>query len=901
MTIFYPGLGSSGLTLHDTVPFYNVEPEGGEPARFGFIVSETPVLITPSIRDGEDYGVTVNVDDTTQSIEFISSTVTVWGDPGAPAHAAERGSRCLYDTTHGIEGCDESHESHPAPFVLMPTSCPRDPATGQPEPLHSSIEGDSWLQANEQQARGETPTLESFGSIVMPPLDGCNQLPFSPSIQVEPDISDASSPSGLRIDVHVPQEDSVNPEGLAEGEPRGITVALPAGVQINPSGGDGLHACSESLVGYRGTHELETQAGIETPIFAPYLPGSPVAKEHGDEEPLLSGVNFCPDAAKIGTVRIHLPILPNEVEGAVYLASQNENPFGGLIAMYIVAEDPSAGVTAKLPGEVQLCETAGETIHGLACEAPGQLIADFEDNPQAPFEDAEFHFFGGERAPLATPSRCGSYTTRAAFTPWSAAPGEAPRTATSTFQITSGPNGSPCPGASLPFAPTLNTGAPNNNAGQFTALTTTMSREDGEQNLSQITLHYPPGLLGDLTGVRLCPEEQANDGTCGPESLIGETTVSAGVGPDPVSVRGGKVYLTGPYHGASFGLSVVAPVKAGPFDLEHDTSKPNEYEPACDCIVVRAKVEVDPHTAALQVTTNSESEGHAIPHFIDGIPVQIKRVNVLVDRPKFTFNPTSCNPLKVEAAIASDEGATHLVETPFQDANCRNLAFEPKFAVSTSGRTSRADGASLSVKLTYPNVSQGTDANIRQVKVELPKALPSRLSTLQKACTQAQFQANPAGCPAASSVGHAKAITPLIPVPLEGPAYFVSNGGEAFPNLIVVLQGYGVTIDLVGDTFINKAGVTSSTFKTVPDAPVGSFELTLPEGHYSALAATGNLCKEKLAMPTEFLGQNGALIKTTTKIAVTGCGKSKKASHKKKHKGKRKGGGGGSRRAGKRK
>ncbi|MGH2855826.1 MAG: hypothetical protein ACRDLF_16755, partial [Solirubrobacteraceae bacterium] len=189
----------------------------------------------------------------------------------------------------------------------------------------------------------------------------------------------------------------------------------------------------------------------------------------------------------------------------------------------------------------------------------------------------------------------------------------------------------------------------------------------------------------------------------------------------------------------------------------------------------------------------------------------------------------------------------------------------------------------LSVHLTYPKSAFGSQANIAKVKVELPKVLPSRLTTLQKACTAAQFHANPAGCPAASVVGHAKAISPLVPVPLEGPAYFVSNGGEAFPNLIVVLQGYGVTIDLVGDTFISKAGVTSSTFKTVPDAPVGSFELTLPEGPFSALAANGNLCKEKLTMPTEFVAQNGAQIKQSTKIAVTGCGMTKSVKPKHRH------------------
>jgi hypothetical protein len=246
-----------------------------------------------------------------------------------------------------------------------------------------------------------------------------------------------------------------------------------------------------------------------------------------------------------------------------------------------------------------------------------------------------------------------------------------------------------------------------------------------------------------------------------------------------------------------------------------------------------------------------------------------------INRPEFTFNPTNCNPLAVTGTLTSTQGATAQEQNHFQVTNCAALAFKPTFKVTTSGKTSRADGASLTAKLTFPNTPQGSEANVARVKVDLPKQLPSRLTTLQKACTAAQFEANPAGCPAASIVGHAKAITPIIPVPLEGPAYFVSHGGEALPSLIVVLQGYGVTIDLVGTTLISKQGITSSTFKTVPDVPVGSFELNLPEGKYSALAVNGNVCKSKLAMPTEFVAQNGTTILQSTPIGTTGCPKHK--------------------------
>jgi hypothetical protein len=432
----------------------------------------------------------------------------------------------------------------------------------------------------------------------------------------------------------------------------------------------------------------------------------------------------------------------------------------------------------------------------------------------------------------------------------------------STFDVTSGPNGSACSDP-LPFNPTLTVGTTSIQAGGFSPFEMTMSREDGEQPLQGIALHMPKGVSGTLSSVKLCGEQQADEGTCGPESLIGETIVSVGVGGDPYTVRGGKVYITGPYKGAPFGLSIVNPAKAGPYNLGQ--------------VIVRAKLEVNEETAAITVTTDDEGP-YKIPTIIDGIPLQIKHVNVNINRPGFTFNATNCNPLQITGDLLSTEGVTSTLQVPYQVTNCAVSAFKPKLEASTSGKASRAGGASLHVKLGYP--AGPYDANIAKVKVELPKALPSRLTTLQKACTAAVFDANPAACPAASIVGHATATTPVLPVPLEGPAYFVSHGGEAFPSLIIVLQGYGVTVHLVGSTFIDPAGVTSSTFKTVPDVPVGTFELMLPQGPYSALAAHGNLCKTKLAMPTEFVGQNGALIKTTTKIAVTGCPKAKKVSHK---------------------
>jgi hypothetical protein len=824
--------GSVGVVTYPA-PVYNLEPANGEPARFGFKPGGYPVFIDVSVRSGEDYGVTATVANITQTAAFLRTEVTLWGVPGDPRHDSTRGIACLQKARGVQVNCNPAEATHPAPFLSTPTSC-----TG---PLQTSVEADSW----------ENPgALQSFPGEQMAAMDACNRLPFSASISVSPDGGAASTPTGLTVGVHVPQTLVLNPEALAQSDVKDTTVVLPAGIVLNPASGDGLEACSEGLVGFSGFSTLPALGSTAT--FTPTLP-----------VPLQPGVNFCPDASKVGEVEIRTPLLPNPLKGAAYVAAQNANPFGSLVALYIVAEDPVSGSLVKLAGEVHLDQSTG------------QITSTFTNTPQLAFEDFRLHFFGGDRAPLGTPAHCGSYTTSATITPWS---GNPPVQSSSSFQISSGPEATGCQ-SPLPFAPTLTGGTASVQAGAFSPLITTLSRADADQPLQGIQLHMPPGLSGLLSGVKLCGEAQANEGTCSPESLIGETTVSVGLGGDPFTVKGGRVYITGPYRGAPFGLSIVNPAKAGPYDLGKG---------ACDCVLVRAKVEVDPQTAALTVSTDEEGP-YKIPTILQGIPLQIKHVNVIITRPGFTFNPTNCARMAIAGTFKSTEGASASLQVPFQVTNCASLGFKPSFTASTSGHTSKAKGASLAVKVGYPKAPFGSQANIAYVKVDLPKQLPSRLTTLQKACTAAQFNANPAGCPSASVVGHARAITPLLPVPVEGPAYFVSHGNEAFPSLVLVLQGYGVTVDLVGTTFIKK-GVTSSTFKTVPDVPVSSFELTLPQGAFSALAANGNLCSSKLVMPTHFIAQNGLELHQSTKISVSGCAKKKQKKQKKRKKSSRGGG-----------
>jgi hypothetical protein len=797
---------------------YNLAPNVGEPARFGFMFHNVPVILDTSVRTGGDYAVVVSVRDIPETANFLSSKVTFWGVPGDPRHNQSRGEICLYEPKAReilhVTCTPPPAEVHPAPLLTLPTSC-----TG---PLRTSVEANTWAQEG---------VFTSLEPVFEEALDGCNHLVFSPSISVAPDGQAGSTPTGLTVGVHVPQLQGLNPTGLAEADVKDATVALPAGVELSPAAADGLQACSNAQIGFTG---VNPQSGTDE--FTPSVPS-------------------CPEASKIATVKIKSPLLPNALEGEVYLAApQNfsgpllENPFGSLVAMYLVAQDPVSGVLVKLPGEVSPDPTTG------------QLVSTFEDTPQLPFEDLELHFFGSARAPLSTPALCGTYTTQASIEPWSGNQAAAP---SSSFQISSGPNGGPCADPQ-PFSPGFNAETTNIQAGAFTPFELTMTRPDADQTLGRIEMQMPPGLLGTLSNVKLCPEPQASQGTCSPESLIGETVVSVGLGGDPFTVTGGKVYITGSYKGAPYGLSIVNPAAAGPFVL--DEGRP---------VVVRAAIYLDPHTAALRILSDP------LPTILDGIPLQIQHVNVAIDREKFTFNPTNCSKLAITGTLSSSGGATAALSVPFQVTNCATLAFKPKFQVSTSAHSTRANGQSLTAKLSYPAAPQGAEANITRVKVDLPIQLPSRLTTLQKACFDKVFNANPAACPPESIVGYAKVITPLLPVPLTGPAYFVSHGGEDFPALTMVLQGYGVTVDLVGSTFINKKGITSTTFRTVPDTPFSTFELTLPKGKFSALGANlpkkakGTFCGQNLKMPTEFIAQNGAEIHQSTPITVTGCPKTK--------------------------
>jgi hypothetical protein len=706
-----------------------------------------------------------------------------------------------------------------AAFVTNPTRC-------SPEPLTAKVEVTGW--------QGGFATKEATA---YPGITGCNLLqqgaPFNPNIAVTPETTQADTPSGYEVDLKFPQ--APNAFGaLATPELKNATVTFPAGVSISPaqtSGPNALEGCTASQIDLQGTELGEGHPGGN---------GSPY-----DDTLTHASPGHCPESSRVGTVRIKTPLLEEPLEGHLFLAQPQcgasgqpacteaaaEN--GEIFRLYL--EAAGSGVIVKLPGSI---EVGGYGPHSAATGlAPGQVRTRFLENPQLPVEDVKVTLPGGQRAALANPQSCGAATTTTELEPWSAPESGPNATPISAFTVT---------GCENKFAPAFSAGTLTPSAGAFSPFTLTLGRHDGEQDLSGVTVTMPPGLLGALKGIVQCPEPQASKGECGEGSLVGHDQVAAGAGSQPLWETG-RVFLTGPYKGAPFGLSILTPAVAGPFNLGN--------------VVVRAAIAINPVTS--QITTTSDP----LPQQVDGVPLRIKTVNVTIDRPGFIFNPTNCNQQQVTGTITSAQGASSSVSSPFAAAGCANLPFKPQFTASTAGHTSKANGASLHVKIASSGIGQ---ASIAKVDLTIPAILPTRLTTIQKACTEAQFNSNPAGCPSASLIATATVHTPLLQDPLSGPVYFVSHGGAAFPDTEIILQGDGVELLLDGHTQITK-GVTYSRFETVPDAPFTSFEFNAPEGPYSIFGSNGNLCQTEVRMPTSITAQNGAVLTQSTLVEPEGC------------------------------
>jgi hypothetical protein len=638
------------------------------------------------------------------------------------------------------------------------------------------------------------PPVEKLSAPTTPPvgIEGCGNVPFAPTATVSPETSQYDSPDGTTTNVRVQQFEKSNELNTAAIDD--AHVLLPEGLTLNPSAANGLEACSPG----------ELHKGENVPVG-------------------------CPAASKIGTVNIETDLPPGSLAGNVYLGNGGSGPITGPPnddPLIFIDAESIYGVSVRLIGEAK------------PDLSTGRIEVSFLHNPPLPFSDLSLTLNGGPRAPLANPLFCGAASTSFVFSAYTGASfgGATP------FPV------SGCP-SSTPFSLSQSTADSSNKAGAFTHYTFNLARADGQQYLSKVSTTLPAGLAGIIPSVSpLCGEGEANAGSCPAGSLIGTATASAGSG-EPYSFSG-PVYLTGPYAGAPYGLSIPIEAKAGPFDLGRLTT--------------RASIGVDPRSGRVIVSAT-------LPTIFQGVPLRLRNISVAVTRESFMFNPTNCGALSDDSTLTSTGGATQALSSPFSVTSCNTLPFKPSFAATTSASTNpatlKANGAALRV-----NLLQGAhEANIHSVVAELPKSLPSRLTTLQKACPEATYNANPYGCASTSKVGEATVTTPVLPEPLKGPAYLVSHGGAAFPNLELLLEGdHGVRVILEGKTNI-KNGITTSTFASIPDVPVSSFVLELPTGPNSALTAVGALCTQTLAMPTTITAQSGTVLKLSTPIAVAGC------------------------------
>jgi hypothetical protein len=774
---------SHGKTVEELGPVFSVIPPDGKAARFAASINgSTEAFIDGSVRTGGDYGITAGGYNVTSVANAYAVKVEIWGNPASPAHNAERFCPVA---GHYEVGC--ASNAPEKSLLTMPSECAG--------PL--SVTG----LADAYGSPGEFVTATAQ----LPAIIGCDALEFKPQIEVRPTTEVADSPTGLHVDLHVPQNENGNE--LATPDLKDAVVTLPPGLTLNPSSAAGLEGCTPE------------QFGLTTPVGT-----TPIHTTAGPAE--------CPDAAKVGKVEVDSPLLDHPVSGAVYVASPYDNPFGSLLAIYIAVDDPVSGVVIKLAGHVEI-------------GADGQLTTTFEENPQLPFEDFKLDFFGGDRAALKTPAVCGTYTTTSTLTPWSAPASGPPATPSDSHPISAAPGGGSCPTSAdqLPNHPSFEAGTESPLAGAFSPFVLNLKREDGSQQFSSLNVTPPPGLLGRLAGIPYCSDsalaaaagktgaEEKAAASCPAASEVGVVNVGAGAGPSPYYVQG-HAYLAGPYKGAPLSLAIVTPAVAGPYDL--------------GTVVVRSALAVDPFTA--QITVKSDP----IPSELKGIPLDVRSIAVKIDRSDFTLNPTNCEAMSVGGSLTTTLGQTTTLGNRFQVGGCSKLGFKPKLKIGLNGGTKRAHFPALKAVLTYP--SKGAYANIARAQVGLPHSEFLEQGHIGTVCTQPQLAA--AQCPAASVYGHARAWSPLLDKPLEGPVYLGVGFGHDLPDLVAELNGQiRVLVHARVDT--TKQHGLRSTFEVIPDAPVSRFVLEMQGGKKGLLVNSENLCRKTHRANARFVAQNG--------------------------------------------
>lgn len=783
------------------LPVYKMATGSDEAGVLGVNFFGALVKVDVTARSEEDHGLRVTIRNLNQGAAIFGMKLVIWGVPADPVNDPNR---------FGPGGTGISAQIEPAPLLSLPPRCDA--------PLVTTVHADSWQHPGRRQADGSADLSDPSWVSVSddgPTLIGCDALDFQPSLKARPTADRADVPTGLDVDLEVPQRK--DPEGLATAHVRDVVVRLPEGLVVNPAAANGLAVCNPAQIG------LTSATGSGRPSF--------------DSAPA-----DCPAAARIGTASVEASGIADPLSGPVFVADPYRNPFGDLLSVYAVVE--GHGVRIKLAGRVS------------ADPRSGRLEISFEEAPQLAFESLELDLFGGPLAPLSTPAACGEYATTATITPWSAPDSGPPATSVDRYAIRRGPPSSGCaPSAGLlPLAPAFEAGAVAPIAGARTPFVVNLRRGDGTRRFSALSFSPPPGLIARLAGTASCADgtlavaatrtgtEEGTAPSCPTASEIGHVHIAAGVGPTPYNVSG-KVYLAGPYKGAPLSLAAVVPALAGPFDL--------------GTIVVRSALDVDPRTARISARSDP------FPTLLKGIPLDLRSISLRLDKPGFTINPTSCDPATVDGALFPVIGDPVGLSDRFQVAECGRLGFKPRLALKLSGPTHRSAYPKLRVVVTMPRHSR---ANLAEVALTLPKTEYLASTHIGAICGRADYASE--SCPARSVRGRAKVWSPLLDQPLSGPVYLRSSD-RPLPDLVASLDGQ-IHLDLEGRIDSDRARLRSSF--SAPDVPISKVVLTLKGGRKGLLVNNSELCRARPRAAVEFTGHNGKQ-RFSKPLVKADCGK----------------------------
>lgn len=824
-------------------PVYRVPAEEGYPAEFGFKTDSPKFVIRVGVRTDGDYGINIRAPRVPQDPQLIGSRFSFCSN----GPNMQKGL-LKWEFT----GCKTLAEAgkNAKPIVTLPTTC------ADPEPT-MSFGLDSWQHPALELPDG-TPDMTdpNWKTLVapQPAFTGCDKLvkawtdpKTGPSVDLQPDVTETDSPAGYTARVHVENKGLTELEGLSASHLRDITVKLPEGVTMNPAIGDGVQSCSMQQMGLTGLNPI---------TFDKSLPR-------------------CPLASKLGTADVVSPLLESPLHGSVYLGAQHDNPFNSDYAIYLAVESPEQGLVIKLAGEV------------VADPVTGQVTTHFRNNPQLPFEDMTLSFYGGDASALANPVTCAPVATESELTPWAAADPANPRPDEiahfrAPVTMTSGPGGSPCANtpAERPFKLGMTAGSQNPFAGITSPFSVRITRPDGAQELSELTVTSPPGYSAYLRGIPPCSQAQiksaeAKSGlaerespSCSSASRVG--SILSGVGPGGRQLYvPGSIYLGGPYKGAPLSLVTITPGLAGG----------TESKPAFDLgnVVVQVPIYVNRSTAQIVGRTD------ALPTIVRGIPLRIRDIRVNLDRPEWGLNPTSCTPSTVSVTAKGSSGAVAEMSQRFQVGGCDKLAFKPKLAAKLTGPTKRGGLPAFRAEVTWPQ--GGGYANTKDVQVTLPHSVFLEQAHIDTVCTRVQAAAHE--CPDGSIYGYAEAETPLIDGKLTGPV-FLKSSNHQLPDLAIALKGpesQPIEVEFAGRIDSVKAQIRN-TIEGLPDVPVSKFVLSMKGGKKGLLVNSRNICRgKKPRMTVAMTGQNNT-VSNSRPVLANSCKKQVKVKKKKaaKHK-----------------